>query len=309
MNATRIEHIDASLVANNTVVADGFPRPDWKLIEDWIDQNVKDPHVDQAWSEAGGCWLESVKAHLGDQYEVYASNRFYLLCAYEESVAETLIWFAEDAWDKILQYLHRLELDELCGKNAILAFADQDTYYTYISYYYSEGEYGFSGGLNIREGYEHVVMAPDELWPLENVLTHELTHAVLCALSLPQWLEEGLAQIIEELVLNRATFTIDIEAKRRHDDYWRRHGLQKFWSGEAFGLSDQGQGLSYALAQVLVRNMSTDHGDRFFDFVQAAQADDAGEAAAREHLKCGLADCVGQFLGEGDWAPRAADWP
>ena len=304
MKETRVRHIDSSWVAQNTVLVDGFPRPDWNAIDDWIDRNVKDCHADEAWTEAGLCWLDAVKEHLAGQHKVYASDHFYLLCPYEKHMANKLISFAEDAWGKIHQYLRQLELDRPCGKEVILAFADQDTYYTYISYFEPEGEFGFTSGMHIRRGYEHVVLAPDELWQLEFALTHELTHAVLCTLPMPEWLEEGLAQILEELVLSRPSFTIDAEIKRQHDRYWHRHGLDKFWSGETFNLPDEGQGLGYALAQILVRNMAGDHGDRFFDFVQAARREDAGEAAAREHLKCSLSDCAMQFLGEGDWAPR-----
>jgi hypothetical protein len=34
-----------------------------------------------------------------------------------------------------------------------------------------------------------------------------------------------------------------------------------------------------------------------------ARAADCGEAAAREHLNCGLSDLAGRFLGQGSWAP------
>ena len=43
-----------------------------------------------------------------------------------------------------------------------------------------------------------------ELWILEDTLGHELTHVSLHHLSMPQWLEEGLAQMFEHNMTGRS---------------------------------------------------------------------------------------------------------
>ena len=61
------------------------------------------------------------------------------------------------------------------------------------------------------------------------------------------------------------------------------------------------------LAVVAVRNLAVG-GAGFWDFVRAANMDDAGESAAREFMRCGLADAVTGLLGDGPWAPDPEKW-
>jgi hypothetical protein len=78
--------------------------------------------------------------------------------------------------------------------------------------------------------------------------------------------------------------------------------------------------LSYELAEVLARTLLEDARpgwfarkfaarDRLLGFVRTAQAADAGEAACREHLRCGVGDLAARFLGQGDWCPRPEPGP
>lgn len=286
---------------------DGFPRLEWNLIRNWIHQNVAASRADEALNEAVVCWLERLKSHLGKPYEIFASDSFYLLCPLEEERAHNLVWFAEDAWTKIRTHLDRVELAIDAQKEVILALADQDTYYTYISYFYTEGEYGASGGLHICEDYRHVVLPCSASWSLEAVITHELTHAVLSGLSLPAWVEEGLAQVLEELITGHRNLNLNAERKRMHNEYWKRHGLDAFWAGTVFHQTEDGQALGYELAQILVRNMASDFVDQFFEFIGSAKRNDAGEAAAQGYLGCSVSDCAAQFLGPGDWAPMFSE--
>jgi hypothetical protein len=121
------------------------------------------------------------------------------------------------------------------------------------------------------------------------------------------WLDEGVAQVIERIVVARDGFTIDNIQVEQHRMYWSPRKLQDFWSGCSFGQPDAGQRLSYQLAEVLVRNLLQDHRPRFVDFLAHARQADCGEDAAREYLGMSLGNCAATFLGPGDWKPRVTD--
>ncbi len=304
MDTTSFNYFDPQALATRVTVTDGFPRPEWHSIDRWIDQNVDAGNKQIANDEAVLCWLEMVKGYCGGSFEVYASDRFYLLCPFEEDMAHRLVWFADNTWRKVNDFLRLLEVGPVDGQKVIIAFDDYRQYYTYISYFYPEGNFGSSGGLHIRSGHAHAVLTAKEPWQFEVIISHELTHVFLSTLTLPLWIEEGLAQAIEQFVVGHQTPILNAERKERHITYWQENGLDKFWSGEAFSQADEGQELAYELARVMVRNMAVDFYERFFDFVGDAKLEDAGMAAAREHLKCCVSDCAAEFLGDGDWRPN-----
>jgi hypothetical protein len=200
------------------------------------------------------------------------------------------------------------------GKHVIVAIRTQEDYYRYISQYYEEGKYGGSAGVHIREGYPHVVIRGKQLWMLENTLSHELTHVALHHLSMPQWLEEGLAQMFEHDMTGRSLLMVDGEMAGKHKNCWGKYGLDEFWRGEGFSRPGKVQELSYQLAEILVRLLVAEARpqwfgwvrapqQRFFAFLRQASATDCGEAASREHLQCGLGDLAARFLGPGSWSP------
>ena len=108
------------------------------------------------------------------------------------------------------------------------------------------------------------------------------------------------------------------EDARKHKRYWNRHGLADFWWGEVFFRSGQAQTLGYELAELLVRLLFEDHRPRWFGFdrshyerlllfLQTADREDGGQAAALEHLGIGLEQLAAQFLGPGPWECWRAD--
>jgi hypothetical protein len=125
---------------------------------------------------------------------------------------------------------------------------------------------------------------------------------------MPQWLEEGLAQVFEHDMTGRHLLEVDEEMAARHKRYWGRHGLAAFWSGEAFSRPGKVQELSYQLAEVLVRLLLEDARpgwfgqrkkarQRLMTFLATAAAADWGEAAARDSLGQGLVELAARFLG------------
>src|SRR5262249_28509547 len=137
------------------------------------------------------------------------------------------------------------------------------TYYRYVSVFYPEGTHGGSGGVHVRDGYPHlVVLAPVHL-QAAMTLAHEMTHASLAHLSLPAWVEEGLAQIFECQGGGRPLL-LDATEAARHKKYWARQSLEAFWRGEGFLRPGKVQKLSYQLAEVLLRLLFEEFRPRWF---------------------------------------------
>jgi hypothetical protein len=186
------------------------------------------------------------------------------------------------------------------GKNVIMAFDTDQTYYRYISASYADkGEYGLSGGMQIRDGYNHLAFPIVDMSFSEHTLVHELAHACLAHRKLPLWLDEALAMHAEEYVLRDHFHASDVcELADKHRSFWGEEELRQFWSGESFSRPDQGSTLSYSLARILL-NLVSDNKRKFWRFVLDANVADSGNASAEKHLGKGLNLIVAQFLGPG----------
>jgi hypothetical protein len=206
------------------------------------------------------------------------------------------------------------------GKMPIVVLDGPDVYYQYLAPYDPEGEFGSSAGVQIREGFPHIALMNCEFFALERTLAHELTHAALVHLSLPLWVEEGLAQMFERSMSADRSALIDNEAGQRHERFWRNHSLNQFWNGAGFHRATPAQRFSYQLAEVLVTLLVEEHRphwlglsrhrqQRFFQFLLHADRQDAGEAAAREYLGTSLSDIAAKFLGPGDWSAKLGQSP
>jgi hypothetical protein len=160
----------------------------------------------------------------------------------------------------------------------------------------------------VRVGYPHVALFGKELYALENTLAHELTHVALHRWTMPQWIEEGLAQMFEHDMTGRGVLMLDSEKVARHKRFWQKHGLDAFWSGSGFHAPGKLQELSYQLAEIVVRLMVEDarprwfglareQQQRFFAFLRSAAAEDCGAAACEEHLRVPLGALAARFLG------------
>jgi hypothetical protein len=267
-----------------------------------------------AWTDIARQWLEKLRPELGRDYRLDESEHFLILAPQSGPRGDLLARFGEACHRALLTALPGVAAFKMPGKRVVLALTDTKMYYTYLSVYYSEGHYGGSAGLHIRVGYPHIVLCGSELASVETTLAHESTHAALGHLSLPQWVEEGLAQMFEHNMTGRTQLLIDGKMAREHKSYWKKRGLDLFWRGEGFSRPDKAQKLSYQLAEILLRLLWEDHKPRWFGldksaqrrllaFLREADASDCGESAAREHLRLGLADLADQFLSPGDWAP------
>jgi hypothetical protein len=293
---------------------EGLPLPQWDLIDSWIESNCPPDAWREAWVAVGRQWLAELGPALGGGYEALESDNFLALVPRAVESGGRLLPFAERCRAAMQSALSGVANFDSLGKQLVVSLPGPDHYYRYITLYYPEGEHGGSAGVHIREGYPHVALHGKELWRLENSLAHELTHVSLHHLSMPQWLEEGLAQMFEHDMTGRLLLEVDAEMAGRHKRYWGKHGLDAFWRGEGFSRPGTVQELSYQLAEILVRLLVEESRPRwfgwvqeprlrFFAFLRGASAEDCGEAACQEHLRYGLSDLAARFLGPGSWSP------
>ena len=284
-------------------IRDGLPRPDWSVVAAWMEANTDFDFNTPTWTEFAHDWLVRLSDALPGSYRVYQSEEFLLLAA-DDAVAKRVLKLAERARRTILQNLTGVARETVLGKNVILLFADVDSYYDYVTDFYpEEGDFGLSSGIFLDGGYAHFAICPAYDPSFERVIAHEMNHALLSHLPLPLWLNEGVTQVMEDMVVESSYFMVDREILARHRAYWDADTIQLFWSGESFLLPDEGQELSYHLAQVLFRNLMSDHPKQVKAILNQANFADAGNAAFVNAINTPLAQRAAQFLGDGPWTP------
>lgn len=284
----------------------GLPRPDWVAIRQWIEEHTASDDLDVAWTVVATRWLDRLRLALPGDYRIEQSENFQLLCAAGNAASDRLLRGCEYCLDTILRALPDVARDEGYGKRVVLAFHDWPAYYDYLADFFpEEGAFGPSMGAFLDEEYGHFALCTRSIEQLDRTIAHEMTHALLRHLPLPLWLNEGVTQVVEDLVVGSSSFAMDAELARRHRAYWNERSIHSFWSGDSFRVSDDGQELSYSLAEVLYRNLAADYPGKTGGFLNAAHFCDAGAEALRTTCQVDLADRVRQFLGPGQWAPRS----
>ena len=296
---------------------DGLPRPHWVELHARIEAAVGPDDRASVWTDIARQWLEALRPALVPKYRLAESDHFLLLTWLSDEGAPVLLRFAEKCRRTLLAELPGLAAFDTPGKQVLIAFKRPTRYYTYLSVYYSDGRHGGSAGVHVRQGRPHIAMWNPRLQGLESTLAHELTHAALCHLKMPLWVEEGLTQKFQRILAEKRLLDVTGKMARKHKTYWNKHGLDSFWRGLGFTRAGKVQRLSYELAEILQRLLDEEHRPRWFGldkappqrlsaFLGAADKSDCGEAAARAHLGFGLADLASRFLGPGPWSPKSA---
>lgn len=286
-----------------------LPRPKWELIQTLVEEQCAPETQYEVWVSIARQWLDELCKAFDAGYEIYESKHFLALASRADGHGPALMQFAEGCRAMLLSVLGDVAAFMLKSKQVVVTLRDSGDYYRYLGPFYSEGEHGGSAGIHIREGYPHVALYSGFLDDLQRTLAHELTHAALMHLSMPQWIEEGLAQMFEHDMTERALLMVDAEMAREHKQYWGKHGMDAFWYGEGFSRSGTVQKLSYQLAEILMRLLVEEGRPRwfgwvkepqrrFFAFLREASAGDCGRAACEAHLGCGLCDVAARFLGD-----------
>ena len=243
-------------------------------------------------------WGEQLRASLGEDYEIIDSQNFVVVSGMPSSQGDVLTRSMERARDRILLRLRGAAVDREYPRHLAVLFHDENVFLEYVANFYSDGgEYGTPGGLYIPDGLGHLVISPGSISAQEAAITHELTHVLLSHLGLPQWLDEGLARSMEISCGLRHSSIFDKEKIDKHRNYWNAERLGRFWIGETFYNIDDGQSLSYSLAEFLVKALPGSEAQRL-EFVRHAKIDDGGQQAARDILDVELSELIAPLIGE-----------
>lgn len=281
-------------IPRGSYIDDGLTRIEPTWINEYILTREGEEAVDSAWRSIIPQWLELMRRELSCDYTIRESENFTVLLPLALNDQDAMIDHAERARALIMHYLEGIGCDDGDGKHVILCMGSQDDYYQYVSHYDPEGEYGAQTGMCLRDtGYIHMVLNHGPPWDQHQTITHELTHSLLSHLRLPIWVEEGLVQTVESKMHLHAAPIVPVAD---HREYWQGHTLAGYWLGSSFWGADDGQGLAYNLASLMVSQLMTESREKFVAFARSAEARDAGQDALLEHFGRPLSLCLPDFL-------------
>jgi len=293
----------------------GFPMLDWRALDSWAapDAATQDPRT--ARDAVGGgrrAWLSHMRDALAGSH-LLETHDAWVLSSYEPHLARSVGDYVSAARARITRLLDGIAKFPAGERTIFIAFDSEQHYYHYVANYYPEdGEFAFSGGMYINAGCPHFVTVKDELWRLEPVIAHELTHAALAHLELPLWLDEGIAVTTEDHVASKYTrpHGHHLELLEKHLNFWNPERLQEFWTGRSFHRPDEGQSLSYDLARHMVGLLGREWRS-FTAFATQALRADGGAGAARVALGIDLGELAAAALRvtpQAGWSPDPSLW-
>jgi hypothetical protein len=290
---------------------EGYPIMDWATIHSHVASIESDALQGRMWSAVERAWLLHLRAALGPRFRINETDHAMLLSSLEANVASATLDYMEKTLQRILRLLNDITQDAPWGKDILIVFDDDESYYRYVSFYYPDaGDFAFSGGMHIDAGCSHYVTVKNDLRVIEPIIAHEMTHGCLRHLPLPAWLNEGLAVNVERKLAPSPQTHTPQQLRARHLGFWGEAEIQEFWSGKSFLRQDDGNVLSYELACLLVGQMSQ-AGEPFKQFVLAADGGDAGAASAKQYLETDLGGIVCALLGRQlspEWGPDPRKW-
>jgi hypothetical protein len=291
----------------------GYPIADWEKVRAWVDGLEPEARRNEAWTACERAWLLHFRDALGTGFRLDESDSAALVSSLEPGVARAKLDYIARTVRRIGAVLEGIAQLAPWGKDILIVFDDEETYYRYVSYYYPEkGEFAFSGGMHIGTGCSHFVTMKGELSQIDATIAHEMTHACLGHLPLPLWLNEGLAVNTEHRLTGAPRLSLGAP-ERLHERlrrFWSVVSIQQFWSGESFQRPGDSNELSYALARIMVEQLAKDW-QPFAEFVRRADRADGGAAAARECLGLDLGELVTALLEREtpkSWSPQPEKW-
>jgi hypothetical protein len=312
---TQVEGADrpAFMFAEHLHAHEGLPILDWEAVLSWSDAIESDEAAATAITDCTRGWLLHLRDALGPAYELHESRYAMVLSPYSPRFAKDMLEFIERTRRRIAQTLDGVaEFDEH-EREVLIVFNDQETYYRYVSHVYpDDGEFAFSSGMFLHAGCPHfVTVHADETHSVERVIAHEMTHASVAHLRIPLWVNEGLAVNVESRLMGALPkLHPPAEMRDKHLAFWSKDTIQEFWSGRSFQRPDDGNLLSYDLAQTLVEILAGNWA-QFQAFAVAATYDDAGASAANEHLQLDLGASVAAIFEQSQadgWHPDPEKW-
>jgi hypothetical protein len=308
--------IDLSRIEGAFKVDRGLRHPQWESIGKAIETSVPEGSRIDAWGEAARQWVDELQADLGGQYSVCEGKNVILLSPLAPKAARRFSKFSASVYEDIVFNLKHLAWEGWPGVRVVLIFTEADDYEAYLGAFFTGGQVPRVSGVHLNQGYPHVAL----LWTTEEdvcaIIVHELGHHCLAHLPLPIWLNEGIAVVLEHLIIwarhhllaswlvNRARPQPWAELAPEHRQHWNARTIQTFWAGTSFHEGGIISDLSYSLAAALTVRLDKRR-LLFLPFVRHAGWEDAGQTAAMEWLGIELGQEVAALLGPGDWDPSS----
>ena len=259
-------------------------RPRWEELYGPLETRFPEHH-EEVWWEVARFWVDRMHGYLGPRFHLLESYDCLLLTCLPPRRAGFLLESTDEMLDRMRSLLGSSALESgTFGPHVVVCFDDyQELQDHLVEFEPEEGESAAPAAVFIPGGCGHIAMFGDDLRMVEPTLVHELTHALLWHRGLPLWFEEGVAQVLPQLVVRSHGLLVDKDLHRRQREGWTKHGLRGFWDGSAFRHPDQAEH-AYALAEVLVRSM-LERKLNIAAFLANASWRDSGQKAGREHLK------------------------
>ncbi len=283
-----------------------LPIPDWEACPASVATSHEEEN--QHWTNAAASWLDKLSNSFSAPLKLRESANFFALSALTERETEVLLDYAELALKRNLATLKDIASDEGLGKHVVIILPNEDDYYQYISEYYpQDGEFAFSGGMFLHHGYGHFVFCKGSMEAMEPTIVHELVHALVAHLPIPAWVNEGLAVNTERRWAPRPQQYKPNELAFKHSQFWNDETMQQFWSGKSYLRADDGNLLSYDLAQRLIAHIGRDH-ELLSRFVNLCSSEDSGCQAALDVLGTSLGELTQEVIGAHFVTPNSQQW-
>ena len=298
---------------DSMVVVAGTPAPDWDKLYAWTTSIAEPSAQAAAWEHAELAWLNHMRVALGSHYHVDVLGEAVVLSSLDEKSAAAILHYMTKTLQRIVGLLKDVAQVPSGGRDILIVLDDEQHYYEYVSRYYAEdGEYALSSGMYINYGCAHFVCVKSEISAIEPIIAHEMTHSCVAHLPIPTWLNEGLA-VNTESKLCRTPYSEFTPAQihEKHQAFWNETTIQEFWSGKSFLRTDDGNRLSYDLGRILVQHLAPNW-PQFAQFTRAANLNDGGAAAARQHLGVDLGAMVAALFAieeTQNFGPNPSTWP
>ncbi|MBN8248478.1 MAG: hypothetical protein J0L84_13690 [Verrucomicrobia bacterium] len=301
------EFIEAAISVHH-----GYHRLDPWLLEEQVVSSVELLDRPAAWQEAILHWLTLLQEDLGGAYYLLALPGATLLSDRPHAEARWLTERVLELASGIREILGPAANPGFAGGVMMIAFTELDDYDPYVTHHFPDGEQAATGGVFLDLPVPHIAFPWPSSGQVNRVLGHELAHHCVAHLSLPLWLNEGVAQLVEKRLADgsggpfeTAAPALDHERAERHRACWTRDSIQAFWAGITFHVPGDSSELSYSLAEILVTLiLQCRDGGAFTEFLRTATPEDAGQAAAWDTLELDLGEVAATFLGPGNWRPQ-----
>ncbi|HEV3009548.1 MAG TPA: hypothetical protein VGX52_10980, partial [Burkholderiales bacterium] len=167
-------------LAEHARAHNGYPLVDWEKVRAWVDGLDPEARRAQAWTACERAWLLHFRDALGAQFRLDEADSAAVVSSLEPNVARATLEFMARTVRRIGAVLAGMVEIAAWGKDILIVFDDEESYYRYVSYYYPDkGEFAFSGGMHLNAGCGHFVTVKNDLRHLEATIVHEMTHACL----------------------------------------------------------------------------------------------------------------------------------